>query len=437
MKFIHKTIFTTVLTASLFAISPTLYAWCDKPWLWHDKEAYHDHCLDHDHDGDDVPRPTPKPTPKPKPTPTPKPVPTPCPVPKPTPRPIPVPTPKPAPPVSQPTPQPSPVSTPAPSSTPKSQPNPTPVATQASAATPSLKVATAAPSPTPEPTPKPVHPLDGTVQQPAIDGAAVITNSIEQRASELRDLAEQRAQTTEETPAHYSKDGKDVVVIPAVEHKLTKRWDIWAIGTGVFGHYGSGNADTGQITIGADYRITPTWIIGVLADYGYTTGTFRGSHFTANTFRGGLYTSWWHGGFYLTGAALAGVTEYSARGHMTGNDFTLYAGTGYMFHAGSFEFGPVASLEYDYADGFRPLRELTSRVGARVAYHARLTPFVQVAWQHQLRDTWTGIDRNAAWVSAGLDYAISERWNCFASYSIAIGQKSNVQQVDIGLAAHF
>ena len=69
-------------------------------------------------------------------------------------------------------------------------------------------------------------------------------------------------------------------------------------------------------------------------------------------------------------------------------------GTGYAWRFGSFEVGPWASLEYDYADGFRPLRELASRVGGRTAWHAeKWLPYIQLAWQHEYLDTWTGIHR--------------------------------------------
>ncbi len=112
----------------------------------------------------------------------------------------------------------------------------------------------------------------------------------------------------------------------------------------------------------------------------------------------------------------------------------MYAGTGYAWRFGSFEVGPWASLEYDYADGFRPLRELASRVGGRAAWHAeKWLPYIQLAWQHEYLDTWTGIDRNAIWGSVGVAYRINNSFTVFTDYSGEFGSDYWVQQVDLGL----
>lgn len=220
---------------------------------------------------------------------------------------------------------------------------------------------------------------------------------------------------------------------PAVQ---PKRWDVWAVGTGLFGHYdnfGDGHYSAGQFSIGLDYRVTPHWLVGVIADYTYTTGTWDGRNFNANTFRGGLYTSVWKGGWYGTLAGLIGTTDYHVIGGTSGMDYTGYAGTGYAWRFGSFEIGPWAGLEYDYADGFRPLRELASRIGVRAAFHAgKWTPYVQIGWQHEYLDDWTGIDRNSAWGSTGVAYRINDAFSVFADYSGWVGPNDWVQQVDVG-----
>jgi len=266
-----------------------------------------------------------------------------------------------------------------------------------------------------------------------------VTNSIEQRAAEIRDLAEESP--AEEGPTYgytkegYTKDGKQAVV-PSAPVVQRKRWDVWVVGTGLFGHYDNFNDNhysAGQFTIGLDYRVTPHWLVGVLGDYTYTSGSWSGQHFSANTFRGGLYTSFWKGGWYGTLAGLAGGTAYDAHGTTNGFDGTAYAGTGYAWRFGSLEAGPWASIEYDYADGFVPLRELFTRVGGRVAWHAgKWTPYVQVGWQHEYLDTWTGIDRNAAWGSVGVAYRINDSFVVFTNYSGEVGGDYWVQQIDIG-----
>ena len=80
---------------------------------------------------------------------------------------------------------------------------------------------------------------------------------------------------------------------------VLKRWDVWVVGTGLFGHYDdfhNSHYGAGQFTIGLDYRVMPHWLVGALADYTYTSGTWDGRNYSANTFRGGIYTSVWKGG---------------------------------------------------------------------------------------------------------------------------------------------
>jgi uncharacterized protein with beta-barrel porin domain len=266
-----------------------------------------------------------------------------------------------------------------------------------------------------------------------------VTNSIEQRAAEIRESAEEGPAEASPTPTYgFGKDGKEVVskepVAPAVQAQ--KRWDVWAVGTGLFGHYDDFHDlhyGAAQLTLGLDYRVRPHWLVGVVTDYTYTSGRWNGQHFSANTFRGGLYTSFWNGGWYLTLAGLLGTTIYDVDGTTTGFDATGYIGGGYAWRFGSFEIGPWASLEYDYADGFIPLRELASRVGGRAAWHAgRWTPYIQLAWQHEYLDTWTGIDRNAAWGSVGVSYRVNDSWHVFTDYAGQVGGDYWVQQVDLG-----
>jgi uncharacterized protein with beta-barrel porin domain len=269
-----------------------------------------------------------------------------------------------------------------------------------------------------------------------------VTNSIEQRAAEIRDSAEDgsaEGEPAEAAPTYgFGKDGKEAVSKePVAPTALAqKRWDVWAVGTGLFGHYDDFHDlhyGSAQLTFGLDYRVQPHWLVGVVSDYTYTSGRWNGQHFSANTFRGGLYTSFWKGGWYLTLAGLLGTTIYDVDGTTTGFDATGYIGGGYAWRFGSFEIGPWASLEYDYADGFIPLRELASRVGGRVAWHAgRWTPYAQLAWQHEYLDDWTGINRNAAWGSVGVSYRVNASWHVFTDYAGQVGGDYWVQQVDLG-----
>jgi uncharacterized protein with beta-barrel porin domain len=278
-----------------------------------------------------------------------------------------------------------------------------------------------------------------------------LTDSIEQRAAEIRELSEDWEQPTGYTSPGfskdgyskdgyskegYSKDGKQEVAPSSAPAALVKRWDVWAVGTGLFGHYDPHDQHygAGQFTIGIDYRVTPHWLVGALTSYTYTSGTFNGQNFNANTFRGGLYTSYWNKGWYVTAAGLVGGTAYHAGDSADGVDWTAYAGAGYAWRFGWWEIGPWASIEYDNAQGFTPLNELATRVGGRAAFRlGAWTPYVQVAWQHNFWDDWTGISRNAAWGSAGVSYRINNSWWVFTDYAGQVGGNYWTQQVDLGV----
>lgn len=370
-----------------------------------------------------TPQPTITPTPPP-PSPTPQPSATPPPAtPTPTVKPTPVPTPTPPPPTPSPTVKPVPTATPqSPTPAPQSSPTPNP------------KVAT---SPTPEATPTP-HKVNFSVsQQSVIDSATGVTNSIEGHAAGIRN-----GESPEIVEPTYglSKDGKTPVTNgKRVIEPIEKRWSTWVVGTGMWGnYYGRQSYGTGQLTLGADYRIAPNWIFGGLLNYSFTSGNVQGAHFNANTLRAGLYTSAWSGGFWATAAGLAGPTWWDAGSNPTGFDLTGYLGIGYEWRFGNLRFGPYASGQYDSVTGFTGLHELQSRAGLTFSYsYGKWVPFAVVSWQHQYMDTFTGISKNAAYGSLGLGYRVSDALSLFAAYSIQIGSTSNLQDTDFGMGWQF
>lgn len=371
---------------------------------------------------------TPAPTVKPPPVPTPTPPPaTPSPTVKPTPTPHATPTPIPSPsstPVPAPKPSPSPVATPHPSSTPQPSPSSTPVATPRQT-----------PSPVPTPTP---HKVNFSVsQQSVIDSATGVTNSIEGHAAGIRN-----GESPEIIEPTYglSKDGKTPVTNgKRIIEPIEKRWSTWAVGTGMWGnYYGRQSYGTGQVILGADYRIATNWIFGGLLNYAFTSGNVQGEHFNANTLRAGLYTSVWSGGFWATAAGLAGPSWWDAGSNPTGMDLTGYLGVGYEWRFGNFRFGPYASGQYDSVTGFTGLHELQSRLGLTASYsYGKWTPFLSLAYQREYLDAWTGISRNAAYGSIGIGYLLKDNVSLFSNYSIQIGSGSNLQEVDVGASLQF
>jgi uncharacterized protein with beta-barrel porin domain len=193
-----------------------------------------------------------------------------------------------------------------------------------------------------------------------------------------------------------------------------------------------------MVTIGEDYLVTPNWLFGGLVNYGYTSGNVQNAHFDANTFRLGLYTSVWHGGWWGTLAGFGGATWWQAGNNPTGSDWTAYIGTGYNWTFGSIRAGPFVSGQFDNVTGFVPLHEFQTRVGGQVSLNAgKWSPWLALAWQHEFMDTWTGISRDSACGAVGIAYRIGESTNIFTGYSIEVGQSSNVQTVDLGLAHSF
>lgn len=395
-----------------------------------------------------TPLPTSTPTPPPPPSPTPRPSPPP-PSPSPTIKPTPVPTPQPTPPIVKPTPTPaastltpqvkptpvaSPSPTPQPSPTVAPKPPSTPAPTPQSSPTPSPKIA---PSPTPSPSPTPRKVNFAVSEQSVIDSATGVTNSIEGHAAGIRNS--ESPQVTEPTYG-LSKDGKTPVTNgKRVIEPIEKRWSTWVVGTGMWGnYYGRQSYGTGQLTLGADYRIAPNWIFGGLLNYAFTSGNVQGAHFNANTLRAGLYTSLWSGGFWATAAGLAGPTWWDAGSNPTGFDLTGYLGIGYEWRFGNLLFGPYASGQYDSVTGFTGLHELQSRAGLTFSYsYGKWVPFAVVSWQHQYMDTFTGISKNAAYGLLGLGYRVSDALSIFAAYSIQIGSTSNLQEADCGMQWQF
>jgi len=125
-----------------------------------------------------------------------------------------------------------------------------------------------------------------------------VTNSIEQRAAEIRDSAEDGAVEVSPTPTYgfgkdgFGKDGKQVVSKePVAAPVVQKRWDVWAVGTGLFGHYDDFHDlhyGAAQLTLGLDYRVLPHWLVGIVTDYTYTSGrwewrTLQREHFQGRT----------------------------------------------------------------------------------------------------------------------------------------------------------
>jgi outer membrane autotransporter protein len=216
-------------------------------------------------------------------------------------------------------------------------------------------------------------------------------------------------------------DGKSskAVATPVLQPVPENRWGVWVTG---FGDFVSVDADanangynftTGGVNLGIDYRITDQLAIGVMGEYSHTWTTLQpGGNIDVNSGRGGMYATWSYHGIYLNAAIYGGYNSYDssrsvlgglARGNTEGAELSTFISGGYDFHFGPLTVGPIAALQYTYAnvDGFSengslaPMQiqsdsvdSLRSDVGFRIFYQWQIgkilvEPSLKAAWEHE------------------------------------------------------
>jgi fibronectin-binding autotransporter adhesin len=216
-------------------------------------------------------------------------------------------------------------------------------------------------------------------------------------------------------------DGKSTkaAVEPILQPGPGNRWGVWMTGFGDFVSVdGDANANgynftTGGVSLGIDYRLTDELVVGVMAEYSHTWTSLKPSGSNdVNSGRGGLYATWSHHGFYLNGAIYGGYNSYNssrsalqglASGNTEGAELSTFISGGYDFHFGLLTVGPIAALQYTYAniDGFSesgslaPMQiqsgsanSLRSDVGFRLFDQWMLgkviiEPSLKAAWEHE------------------------------------------------------
>jgi outer membrane autotransporter protein len=221
--------------------------------------------------------------------------------------------------------------------------------------------------------------------------------------------------------ARGDADGKSskAVVEPILQPGPENRWGVWTTGFGDFVSVDSdANANgydftTGGVSLGVDYRITDQLAIGVMAEYSHTWTSLQPSgNIDVNSGRGGLYATWYHHGIYLNAAIYGGYNSYDssrsglgglATGSTEGAEMSTFISGGYDFHFGSLTVGPMAALQYTYANvnGFSengslaPMQtqsdsadSLRTDVGFRIFYRWQIgkvlvEPSLKAAWEHE------------------------------------------------------
>jgi uncharacterized protein with beta-barrel porin domain len=197
------------------------------------------------------------------------------------------------------------------------------------------------------------------------------------------------------------------------------RWGVFVTGTGEFTNVDSTsnaagyNVDTGGITLGIDYRLTPNFVIGLDGGYAHTNVSLDGGgDIDINAGTIGLYATLFGNGFYLDTSVSGGPSGYdthrtglqgSASGSTNGGNIDFLVAGGYDWKHGNLSIGPTATFQFSYVglDGFTETGSLAplkfrdqnyeserTIFGAKASYNWKigkitLLPQVSAGWVHE------------------------------------------------------
>jgi outer membrane autotransporter protein len=202
------------------------------------------------------------------------------------------------------------------------------------------------------------------------------------------------------------------------------RWGVWVTGFGDFvnvdneGQVEGYRFNAGGVTVGADYRLTDHFVIGLVGGYAHTwTDLNPSGSVDDNAGWGGGYAGYFGHGLYIDGAAFVGADSFdtvraallssSATGSSNGHAFSTFIAGGYDFHIGQLRMGPTAALQYSSATieafsengSIAPVmvssnsqHSLRTDFGLRgwTEFHLAqlgLRPFFRTAWEHEYEES--------------------------------------------------
>lgn len=204
------------------------------------------------------------------------------------------------------------------------------------------------------------------------------------------------------------------------------RLGFFANGQGSFGSQDATSREPGfdfhtaGITLGADYRLTDQFLLGMAFGYLRTKSDFDASagNSTTNGYSLSAYGSYYIlDKLYVDGIATFGWNNYdtdrnipnvnaTADGSTDGTQFAISVSTGYNFNVGAFTFGPTGRVNYVrvHVDGYQETgaepfnlnigsqtpESVTTALGAQATYAistqwAVLTPLVRFEWDHEYK----------------------------------------------------
>jgi outer membrane autotransporter protein len=271
------------------------------------------------------------------------------------------------------------------------------------------------------------------------------------------------------------------------------RWGFFITGIGEFTSVGTTtnaagfDVRTGGVTLGADYRLSSNFVVGLLGGYAHAgVDLANGGSLDVSGGKFGLYATTFGSGFYLDAAVIGGVSGYDsrratllgrARGSTDGGDLSALVAGGYDWKLGGLSVGLTASFQYTWVgiDGFTEQGSLTplkiddqhaeskrTALGARASYDWKVgrmvfTPELRAAWQHEFGQTQyavassfasgagtgfsvTGpsIGHDSLLIGAGVTVRWNDRFAIFADYDGEVGRANyNSQSVSAGVRVFF
>jgi len=298
-----------------------------------------------------------------------------------------------------------------------------------------------------------------------------------------------------------SKDGGKTVLEAETPPERERRFGTFISGNivrgDIDGHGGDlddPNFTTSGLMAGLDYKITHSFVAGLLFSYGHTNADLdaRGSDAKVDTYTGGVYAGYQHGNWYGNGVATYSANNYDshrvvlpflncppmedriARGHTSGNHFAVNIDGGYDFHTTKhLTLSPTLGLQYVNLDldGFNETEagaanlavhsqnadSLRSRLGGRLEFRKAVNRCIvlaletRAAWQHEFLDDSRSItsefigaglgpfsvqttnpERDAALLGTGFNTTFHGFLTLFLDYDAQVGQANYLEQAGRG-----
>lgn len=205
---------------------------------------------------------------------------------------------------------------------------------------------------------------------------------------------------------------------------LLSRLGMFATGQGSFGTQDATSREpgydfhTGGITLGADYRFTDQFLLGMAFGYLRTKAAYNSSagDSAANGYNLSAYGTYYIlDRLYVDGIVTGGWNTYNsernipdvaatANSNTNGTQFSVSASTGYNFNVGALGFGPTGRVNYVqvHIDGYQEsgaspfnvtvasqnIQSVTTAFGGQATYAISmpwgvLTPLLRFEWEHE------------------------------------------------------